>query len=758
MEILKEAKRLYELGAAVHWIKPNSKAPVKSGWSGPTRDPWDVVAKEYKPSYGLGVRLGASSKLDGGYLANIDVDIKSSDPRHQVEALSALNKKFPGLFEKAPIVKTGYGLRLFVKTKEPLPSGKITSSREETVVLMPTAEISAQQKKAVALGKITEEQLKAGYRVRPAWELDFMSNGRQVVMPPSIHPETKKSYLWQRPLNGHIPEVSGLGSVEKKEETSGEKTKSFDPVSVELKGSKLPDRIIKMILKGDDVSDRSAVLLPVTIAMLKSGFTRQQILSVLTDKETFLGETAYDHAKTTSRDKAAQWLLKYTIPKAEREADASRAFTSNVVTAKLSDIDAAVQEADLLNTNWQLKIKRSGKNGDGPPKETLQNVVLILENAVGEDLFKRDLFANRDFYGLAAPWGGVCGAALSDDDGAKIKHWLSKKFRFEPSKDTIFDAVTIMATKNSFHPIRDELDRLPAWDFKPRIDTWLSRNFEAKGPPEYLAQVFRKWLVASVTRTYEPGAKFDWMLLLEGAQGTGKSSFGSILFGDEYFIDWLPQLADKDAALGLQGTRCVEFGELDQMRRNEIETVKAFVTRRIDKVRPPYGKRWLESKRQCVFFGTTNRDEYLKDDTGNRRFNPIEVGKLNFKALARERDQLWAEALFIYRNCLEESLYLEGEAEDYARQIQIEKVVSDETTFMVDSLRKFFANLSKEESTFDASKFKITSLFSGIGGQVPLEKWPENARSLQFAGRALKILGAKKRKIDGASWWGIGPD
>lgn len=758
MNMLKEARSLYDLGFAVHWIKPNSKAPVKSGWAGPKRDDWEVVKKDYREGYGLGVRLGQSSKVDGGYLANIDVDIKSAEPKHREEALSLLEQKFPGLLKVAPTVKTGYGLRLFVKTREPLQSGKLSASSDLTKAYMPDQPVSGQQLKALEEGLISKEELDKGYRVRAAWELEFMSAGKQVVLPPSIHPNTKKPYVWERPLNGHLPgikaETLALGVAKGRKARKG--LINFEPASIDLAGSKLPERTKAMIISGENVEDRSAALLTVSMVMVKYGFTSKEILTILTEPSYFLGEVAYEHAHTEDRQVAAQWVDNYTLQKAQTAVSAAKTFADEVGVTPLLDDDAALEQAKELlppavKKNWRARLDTTEK---GATKPTLKNVVLILENAVAPSVFRRNLFALRDFYGVATPWGGEVGASLTDDDGAKIKLWLGNKFKIEPSKDTIYDAMTVISTRNGFHPVQDELNALPDWDGVNRIDGWLKSYFSAKGPDDYLAQVFRKWLVASVTRTYEPGAKFDWMILLEGDQGTGKSSFGSILFGDDYFTDWLPPLADKDAALGLQGIRCVEFGELDQLRRNEIETIKAFVTRRIDKVRPPYGKRWLESKRQCVFFGTTNRDEYLKDDTGNRRFNPIMVGKLNFGALERDRDQLWAEALFIYQNALEPTLYLEGEAENYSKLIQGEKIVSDETTFMVESLKKFLAS-DFNLSDFSPDKFKITALFGGIGGIGPFARWAENARNLQFASRALKMVGAKKRKIKGESYWGI---
>lgn len=758
--MLEEARRLFKLGLGVHWIKPNSKAPVKTGWSGGERDDWPTVKKDYRPGYGLGVRLGEPSHVDGGFLANIDVDVKSADPRHKKEALKLLDLKFPGLRGAAPLVKTGHGLRYFVRTVEPTQSGKLGASNEETIVKLPTAEVNRRQELAVAEGKMTAKQLAEGYRVRPAWELEFMSAGKQVVLPPSIHPETKKPYIWSRRLElvEAMPLVAAeLIGVMGRTRKAHVGLVGFEPVVVDL--TALPDRIIDMILAGTGVGDRSAAMFVVCREMHNAGYSDVEILSVLTDRSTFLGEVAYEkgHRNTDSRASAAAWVHDFTLRKVIDEVSASAVFAATaVVDEDLDEAAAEAQQIELVGErDWRQRIKRRGKEGGGAVVASLENTVLVLENAVSFEVFRHNLFSSRDTYGIDTPWGGKEGMPLADPDLAQIALWLGENFHFEPNVSVIVNAIAVISRRNAFHPVRDELNALAPWDGVPRLDTWLVKHFQAKGLPAYTADVFRKWLVGSVKRVFEPGAKFDWIPIFQGMQGTGKSSFGRILFGDKYFTDWLPTLSDKDAAFGLQGIRCVEFGELASLGKQELEVTKAFLTRMVDKARPVYGRLWVDLPRQCVFFGTTNLDTYLKDDSGNRRFNPLEVGWLDFDALVRDRDQLWAEALFIYRNELEPCLELRGEVEAYARTVQAEKMVADDAEFMVERLQKFveMERQKPKKDRFDFAKFKLVWLFSESIG--PLGKYQENARNHQFAAKALKKIGAEKYSSMGVNWWRI---
>ncbi len=512
------------------------------------------------------------------------------------------------------------------------------------------------------------------------------------------------------------------------------------------------------IIDGTGVDDRSGYLLKASSALISAGLSQNEVLTVLTDPKTFLGAVGYDHAKTKSREKAAAWVYKYTFKKVAKERSAAGIFGKASEAPRGRKLSAEEQEEQAAefeeDRDWRQNLVKGGQNGTGPPQKLVQNVVLILKNAVSPLVVKRDEFAFRDTYDLDTPWGGKIGQPLSDDEVAKIKYWLGVHWRFEPNNNVISDALTVIACQNAFDPAKDWLESLPAWDETERLNSWLVDHFEAKGNREYLAQVFRKWMFAMVLRVYQPGAKFDWMPIFEGAQGIGKSSFGRLLVGDKYFLDWLPNLNDKDSALSLQGMWGVEMGELSQFRKNELENIKAFITRTVDKLRPPYGRRLIESPRRCVFFGTTNRETYLVDETGNRRFKPVVVGSLDFEALRAERVQLFAEAKWLYdqKKETEQTLDLTGAAKTYEQKIQLEKMVEDDSHTMEQAFETFVEKIESGAVKFDLTKFKILDLFQGVG---PLAGWRIENKNCQFAARMLKRRGAKMRKVRGARVWEI---
>jgi predicted P-loop ATPase len=208
-------------------------------------------------------------------------------------------------------------------------------------------------------------------------------------------------------------------------------------------------------------------------------------------------------------------------------------------------------------------------------------------------------------------------------------------------------AVETVARDATFHPVREYLGGL-AWDGTPRLDHWIDTYLGAKATP-YTCAIGPRWMISAVARVCRPGSQADCALILEGPQGIKKSTALATLAGD-WFTDGLSELGSKDAAMETRGVWIVELAELDSLSRAETSTVKAFISRRHDRFRPPYGKRIVDLPRQCVFAGTVNPEGgYLKDATGARRFWPVSCGNIDIEGLQRNRDQLWAEAHVRFR-------------------------------------------------------------------------------------------------------------
>lgn len=339
----------------------------------------------------------------------------------------------------------------------------------------------------------------------------------------------------------------------------------------------------------------------------------------------------------------------------------------------------AAEEFD--EDKWQARLELDKA---GNVKNTLRNLTLILEN----DPNLKPLVFNQLLDGMEikgdVPWKHPSKFWRDADDAQLISYVDTHYGTFSARNYDI--AVTKVSDDRSYHPIREFIANLPAWDGLERVDTLLIDYLAAEDTP-YVRAVTRKTLCAAIKRVLVPGSKFDSMLVLNGPQGVGKSTLIAKLAG-EWFSDSLnlSDTKDKTAAEKLQGYWILEIGELAGLRKAEVETLRSFLSRQNDIYRAAFGKRATPHLRQCVFFGTTNAESgYLRDTTGNRRFWPVKTpggGKKHSWELTEEDiRQVWAEVLvYVERG---EKLYLDASMETLAKVEQREAMESDEREGLV---------------------------------------------------------------------------
>lgn len=337
--------------------------------------------------------------------------------------------------------------------------------------------------------------------------------------------------------------------------------------------------------------------------------------------------------------------------------------------AAADDFDG-LDDAELpedYNDEWKtdLEYTKSGKL-----LCNIANIILILENdpALAGHIV-HDLFTGMDSAKDGLPWNKNANQ-WTDTDDANLRVWLEKHYDIT-GKEKIADALTAVLTRHSYHPIRDYLSGL-TWDGVPRLDRIIIDYMGAEDS-ELNRAMSRKHFVAAVARVFNPGCKYDYCLIMSGAEGIGKSTLLRVM-GGRWFNDSITTLEGKEGMEQLRRAWVVELGELSSIKRSDVEQVKAHLSKQVDIYRAAYARRVLEHPRQCVFCGTTNEALFLKGDTGNRRFWVIpvvaELRKYRdwSEAIRRDRDQLWAEAVHYYKQG--EPLYLSEELEAQAKQRQ----------------------------------------------------------------------------------------
>ena len=378
---------------------------------------------------------------------------------------------------------------------------------------------------------------------------------------------------------------------------------------------------------------------------------------------------------------------------------------------------------------------------DGKPLANLANAMIALRGAPElRDAIARDEMRVDNMLMQALP--GTREAAqlftprpVTDIDIARIQELLQLAGLRRLSRDVLRQAIEMRGHERAFHQVRDYLEHLE-WDLKPRLDHWLPRYLGA-APSPYIAEVGTMFLIAMVARVMRPGCKADYMLVLEGPQGVGKSSACRILGGD-WYSDNLPSLeTGKEAAQHLRGLWLVEVGELAAFGRSESAILKSFITRQAERYRPPHGHLEVTEPRQCVLIGTVNDRLALRDDTGGRRFWPVPVGSIDLDALAEDRDQLFAEALHMYREGRKCYPDRDFEAE-HIKPVQADRLEGD-------ALEEVVADLLRH-----TSRTTTAELIQRLGEENPLRVPRDAARRIAAI---LQRQGWACRKTGGRMLW-----
>lgn len=354
--------------------------------------------------------------------------------------------------------------------------------------------------------------------------------------------------------------------------------------------------------------------------------------------------------------------------------------SENLTESRYDFADGLAPEEDE-NVDWMTELEVDGK---GRYLSSANNINLILANDKRlKDKFKQNDFDGKRYLFGSVPWRSVPKPEpVKNVDYSGVRNYIESIYGISGNLK-IDDSLALVFEKQSFHPVKDYLNSL-TWDGESRINNLLIDYFGADDNI-YSQEAIRKMLCGAVARIFRPGTKYDLVLTLVGAQGTYKSTFINKL-GQGWFSDSFTTVQGKEAFEQIQGAWLIEIAEMSGFKKAEVESVKHFITKQEDTFRPAYGRTSETYPRQCVFFGTSNKQDFLRDSSGNRRFMPIDVNvdRVTKKVtvdLDGEIDQIWAEAVELYK--AGEPLYLSAEAEAIARHEQSAHCEQDERAGLI---------------------------------------------------------------------------
>lgn len=689
---------LREAGFALHWLHPRSKRPIGNDWQNNTPPTLDDLRKSYRAGNNLGVRLGEPSPTAAGFLHVLDFDIRIPDLAD--EAWEAFAKLFPGTDPlDMPCVMSGSGgesRHLYLVTERPFFSKRLAVSE-------------GKHRRTVKNPETGETKDVWSYD----WEIELFGTGKQVAMPPSIHPDTGKPYQWVREFDfmmldlgiGPIIPAADIEALGVPELTTyafetrdpltfkpGQMERDLDVIPVSklhyddwiLLGQALhhqmgaSDEGFALWLKHTKRSIKhdgdERTMLRKWRSFGKSRRTPVTMATVRLWAQEARSEAMADEFDALDDDDEADDFDSLFGGDDEDEADDFDSLFGGDTPTRPDPMDDN-SPLPPEDGDWGALLDR---NEEGAVKPTLHNLRLIVEN----DTWTRGVPAYNEFTQEIVQRGmpGIKGARSAKSrkkvlqlagtswtmrDQVNGDYWTDDKdiairalleapktqggYGIKVTDRDLRGAVDIASRKFSFHPVREYLATL-TWDKVPRIER-LFINYVGSPDDAYHRAVGRLMMTAAVTRVFEPGHKFDTATILEGLQGKRKSTFISTL-AKNWFTELDGDFEDAKQMVELmQGAWLLEIPELSGFQKADVRHIKAFISRTTDKVRLAYAKRAQEFPRQCIFIGSTNDDTYLKDETGGRRYWPVRcnVDEIDTEKLASEVDQLWAEAVISYQ-------------------------------------------------------------------------------------------------------------
>ena len=474
----------------------------------------------------------------------------------------------------------------------------------------------------------------------------------------------------------------------------------------------------------------------------------------------------FGHLDEGSEDKSGKARPSYKAM-AEFAAEDPKVRRTVVNERTQEAADDFAEPADPEDWKTRIRISDRGVVADA------WNAELILENDEHLQGIRFNEMSRR-IEAKDVPWPRPAGP-WRDADDAQLYQWLVRTYDVQFPREKFSTALLAVADRRRFHPVKEYLDGLPDWDGTERIGRLLVDYLGAEDSI-YVREAMQKCLTAAVARIYEPGIKFDSVLILQGPQAIGKSMIFDRLGGDWYSDSLsVTDMRDKTAAEKLQGYWILELSELTGMRKVDVESVKGFISRRDDVYRAAYGRNTESRLRQCIIVGSTNDDTgFLRDITGNRRFWPVRVtgqtGLHPWDLTPDDVAQIWAEAKVCYE--LDDGLLLSPEAAALAEEAQLDAMEADDRQGIVEDYlarrlpagwaemdydrRMLFLN-SEEEGTEDRREVSNIEIWTEALQNPAKAMEPKDARAItammlripgwRRSGLSRRILGYGKQRI-----------